>query len=184
MKNIVLLFCIAALVSSCASTNKPMVGLTLSDVNGKENSHMSYIDDDIAIDWSYTYKSKLNFKLKNLSDNKIKVIWDEVVYVNPDGSTDRVMHAGVKYVNRNESQPPTVIPVGSFIEDAIIPTSVVSFVAYVGWAEGSLFNVSSDKKTSKWQLENTYGKNVKVIMPIEIGDNVADYTFTFTVLRL
>lgn len=178
-KTIVFLLAIFLLIA-CASI-KPTVGLQLSEVNGEPISGMSYIDDIIAVDWSYVIKSKLNFKLKNNTKSTIRIIWDDAAYVNVSGSTDRVMHAGVKYINRNESQPPSLIPSGAFIEDAIIPTSVVAFNAYSGWSEGDMFTVSSDPKRAKDQLNNTYGRVAKVILPIEIDGAIIDYEFSFTV---
>jgi len=183
MKKIILLLFAVLLFASCASV-KPTVGLHLSDVNGKPARGMSYIDDIIAVDWSYTYKSKLNFKLKNNTQSTIRVIWDDAAYVNVSGSTDRVMHAGVKYINRNESQPPTSIPSGSFIDDVIIPTSVVAFTPYVGWTEGNMFGVSGDPREAKKQLENTYGKTAKVLLPIEVDGIIRDYEFSFIVTSL
>ena len=171
------------LLVSCASI-KPAVALHLSDVNGKPTSGMAYIDNIIAIDWSYLHKSKLNFKLKNNTPSTIKIIWNDMAYVNVSGSTDRVMHAGVKYINRNEAQPPSSIPSGAFIEDAIIPTSVVAFNSYSGWTEGDIFTVSLDSGRAKEQLENTYGKVAKVLLPIEVDGVIKDYEFSFTVTPL
>jgi len=94
------------------------------------------------------------------------------------------MHAGVKYINRNESQPPSSIPAGAYIDDAVIPTSVISFVPYVGWIEGNLFGVSMDSREAKKQLENTYGKTIKVLLPIESNGIITDYEFSFTVTSL
>lgn len=183
MKKIILLLFATLLFASCASV-KPTVGLQLSSVNDNPADGMSYIDDVIAINWSYIYKAKLNFKLKNNTKSTIRIIWDDVAYVNASGSTDRVMHAGVKYTNRNESQPASSIPSGSFIEDVIIPTSVVAYNAYSGWTEGNLFGVSENRAEAKRQLENTYGKAVKVLLPIEINGTIIDYEFSFTVTPL
>ena len=183
MKKVTLFLFTVLMLVSCASV-KPTVGLYLSDVNGNQASGMSYIDDMIAIDWSYIYKARLNFKLKNNTKSTIRIMWDDAAYVNASGSTDRVMHAGVKYINRNESQPPSSVPAGAYIEDAVIPTSVIAFMPYVGWTEGNLFTVSVDSREAKKQLENTYGKTVKVLLPIESNGIITDYEFSFTVTSL
>lgn len=182
MKKIILLL-LAAVLISCGAQKLP-ASLELSSVNDLPVIGMQFIDDNIAIDWSYIYKSKLNFTLKNNTKSNIRVIWDNAAYVNASGKTDRVMHAGVKYIDRNESQPPTVIPSGSYIDDAIIPTSVVSYQAYVGWTEGTLFGFSqTDRELAETQKSNTFGKNIKVLLPIEIGERIIEYTFSFTVRK-
>lgn len=183
MKKIILLLFTALIITSCASV-KPTVGLHLSDVNGNLTAGMSYIDEMIAVDWSYIYKAKLNFKLKNNTKSTIRIMWNDAAYVNASGSTDRVMHAGVKYINRNESQPPSSIPAGSYIDDAIIPTSVIAYNPYIGWTEGNMFGVSRNSWEAKKQLENTYGKTVKVLLPIEKDGIITDYEFSFIVTSL
>jgi hypothetical protein len=70
MKKIALLLFSTLILVSCASI-KPNVSLNLSDVNGVNTIGMSYIDDMITTVWSYTNKSRLNFKIKNNSKSTI-----------------------------------------------------------------------------------------------------------------
>ena len=56
---------------------------------------------------------RLSFALKNKTENSMKIIWDEAAYIDQNGSTQKIMHSGVKYTDRNSSQPPSVIIRGS-----------------------------------------------------------------------
>lgn len=46
-----------------------------------------------------------------------------------------MMHYGVKYADRNSSQPPSVIPRGGVLEDAAFPSRRVEFIANLEGAD-------------------------------------------------
>ena len=78
------------------------------EIKDNDVSKFSYIDNvvDLII---FATSSKFAFELKNISPNSIKIIWDEAVFVDADGSTSKVMHAGTRYSDRNSAQPATTI---------------------------------------------------------------------------
>ena len=180
MKKIILFFILAFLFS--CGTQKLPASLEMTEVNGTPVSGMQYIDDKIAIDWSYVMRSRLNFKLKNISAKNMRLIWDNAAYVDANGKVDRIMHHGIKYVDRNESQPSSTIPAGAILEDAIIPVGVIGYTARYGWHEGTMFGFSTtDRRLAETQKANTFGRNIKVLLPIEIDGEITEYTFSFTV---
>lgn len=63
----------------------------------------------------------------NESQEPVRVVWDETSIVSTDGSASRVIHEGVRFLDMNRSQPPTIIPPGARIEDYIGPTNRISF---------------------------------------------------------
>jgi hypothetical protein len=114
--------------------------------------------------------SQFNFELKNISDNSLKIIWDEAVVVDFDGNTSKVMHSGTKYSARNESQTPTVIIKGAKIDDLAAPTDKVYYSEYLKeWRNGSMFP-SKPYET---------GKKLTFMLPIQIKDVVNEYIFVF-----
>lgn len=175
-----LLWCV---LISCGTTKLP-VRLELSSVNDNPVSGMQFIDDNIAVDWDYVNKSRINFKLKNNSQKNMKIIWDDAAYVDANGKVERIMHYGVKYADRNESKPPSIIPSGAILEDAVIPVGVVgNYAAYgaSGWFEGTLFGFSTDPAIAEKQKLKTFGQSVKVLLPIEISGAITEYTFVFSI---
>ena len=145
-----------------------------------------YEDDYIDIVW-YVSSKQFNFELKNKSQHTIRLNWDDISYVNSDGTTGRVMHAGVKYTERNNSQPSTTIPKGAKISDLLLPTENVYYVSgqYGGWFEKYL--IPSVYKTQE-DLNNFapeyVGKTMRILMPIVIENVQNDYTFEFSVDKL
>ena len=174
------LFVLALLLASCSArkilpSTKPLVSLELDEVNGAKAAGLNYTDDIITIAWSYVTGSELNFKLKNNSDKEIKVLWDNGKYVDADGSSNSIIHNGVKLGNKYESQHPTIVPSSTEIADVVIPVNKIE------QHKRGLFEFSDKAKKRKKQLENNYGKTVKVVLPIEHNSKIIDYTYSFVV---
>lgn len=150
------------------------------DVEGKTN--YKYEDDYIYIMWIVT-STQFNFVLKNKSNYSIKIPWDDVAYISPSGQTGRVMHSGVKFIDRNNSQPASVVPKGASLSDIVIPTDNIYYVSgqYGGWNEGKLFNFPIDKKNVEESKQLFIGKTVRILLPVIIQDVKNEYVFEFKV---
>lgn len=78
----------------------------------------------------------ISFAFMNKSKDMIKIIWDESVFINEDGSPKRVFHSGVTIKDRDKSQVPTIIPAGLTHTDILIPVDSPSFYSSqygAGW---------------------------------------------------
>lgn len=151
------------------------------DENGV--SKYRYEDDYIDIIW-FVDQKQFNFTLTNKSGHSLKINWDDVSYVNTKGQVGRVMHSGVKYTDRNNSQPATTVPKGASISDILLPTDNVYFVSgqYGGWRENYLYPcVYSSKETLNAEAASLVGKTMAVMMPIMIENVQNDYTFKFNI---
>lgn len=149
-------------------------------------SKYRYEDDYIDIVW-YVGSKQFNFTLKNKSGHTLKINWDDISYVDTKGQVGRVMHSGVKYADRNGSQPATTVPKGASISDILLPTDNVYYVSgqYGGWRESLL--IPSIYQTQEALDENApgmVGKTMTVMMPIMIENVQNDYTFTFNIDKL
>lgn len=131
----------------------------------------SYVDEiiDIII---YATSSQFNFELKNVSQSSIKVIWNEAVFVDSDGSTSKVMHVGTKYSEREGDQPPTTIIKGAKIDDLAVPTK----------------NVRYSDVLKEWVTDSMYPSTpalnvdpIRLMLPIQVKDTINEYIFVFEV---
>lgn len=200
MKKKILIFSVAVLFSSCSfgpylsynvglsnveapADAKKQFGETKivqMDVEGKRN--YKYEDDYISISW-YVGSTQFSFDLTNKSNYSLKIPWDDVAYINTSGKTGRVMHSGVKYIDRNNSQPASVIPKKASLNDIITPTDNVCYVSgqYGGWREGRLFDFPIDKKTVELSKQAYIGKTVRLLIPVVIENVTNEYIFEFKV---
>jgi hypothetical protein len=147
-------------------------------------------------------KSRVNFSIRNKSDHSLKLVWDEAVFIETDGQTGRVAHSGVKYVDRNESQPSSVIPAGSSLSDFVLPTNRIYYRegiyrAYYsnpgGWEELPLVlpamkQMSPGDSAAARQFSRganlNEGKRFGVVLPLEVDGALNEYTFWFEIRKV
>ena len=131
----------------------------------------SYADNviDIVI---FGGSSQFDFVLKNVSDNTIKLVWNEAVFVDVNGSTSKVMHSGIKYSQKEGDQPASTIIKGAALEDVAVPTEKVYY----------------DEKRKEWTKESLYSKakiqgekqTLRLMLPIQIKEVINEYIFEFS----
>jgi len=140
-----------------------------------------YQDSIIKIVWSYA-DSQIGFELTNKSDQTLKIIWDDAAYISLDNESGRIFHKGIKYIDRENPQSPTIIYKKTTLNDLIAPTSYTSFTSgqYGGWTSKPLIPVSGSIWSSKIEyIQGLIGLTMRVVMPIKIDDKVIEYAFSF-----
>lgn len=140
-------------------------------VEDKNITKYSYVDNVIDI-LIFGGSKQFDFILKNVSDNSIKVIWNEAVFVGFDGTTSKVMHVGTKYSQREADQPATTIIKGAKIEDLAAPNCNVRYSDVLKeWVTESMY--PTIPATSPGQL--------RLMLPIQIKEVINEYVFVFDV---
>ena len=207
MKKFKTLFSIAIcalLFSSCGVSNLANYSIGLKTVESPANAKQQfgetkivnfqdgetnkyrYEDDYINIVW-YVDSKRFYFDLTNKSGHTIKINWDDISYVDYNGKVGRVMHSGVKYAERNNSQPASTVPKGATLSDILIPTENVYFISgqFGGWREKYLIPcVYNDAATRDAQASSYVGKTMTIMMPNMIENVQNDYTITFNIDKL
>jgi hypothetical protein len=200
MKNVLFVTLAALMVAGCMSyTGTYKVGL--QEVERPENAKERYGDSKIVNfdedgSTKYSYEDSLiqivwlpatkqfGFMMLNKTEHSIKIIWDEAVYIDENGASGKVMHAGVKYIDRNSSQPATIVPKKARIDDMVLPTDKVYYVSgqYGGWSTRPLFpNLATNQENLNTLTAMYIGKTVKILLPLQIEETVNEYTFSFKV---
>lgn len=190
MKKLTFMLFLAVILSSCRSYDiyEDIYKVRLREVEQPENvkeqyskskitifaeeneTKNSYEDDFIKIIWLPAL-TEFGFTLENKSDNSIKIIWDEAVYIDEDNSSLKVIHSGVKYVDGEKAQPLTVIAKKTKINDLVTPVDNIYYDSYSGgWYKLPLFSV-----------QKSAGKTVKILLPIQIQETINEYIFSFKI---
>lgn len=146
----------------------------LKEVQVDQVSWFKFGDEFIDLSIKGTVE-QFDLIIRNKSANTIKIIWDDAVFVNVDGNTSKVMHKGVKYVDRESSQGSSTIIRGSSLSDIIIPNVFVyydeSLKTWTSWAY--------------YPEDSSYeGKTVTIMLPVQIKDVINEYLLEFTLLYL
>jgi hypothetical protein len=143
----------------------------LAEENETKNS---YEDDFIKIIWLPAL-TEFSFTLENKSDNSIKIIWDEAVYIDEDNSSLKVMHSGVKYIDGEKAQPLTVIAKKTKINDLVTP------VDNIYYSNPSKYFSGGWRKLPLFSVQKSAGKTVKILLPIQIQETINEYIFSFKI---
>lgn len=173
---VIFVLLVVSLLAGCTETYDVAMKLKHSDVPVKRTTGdgLVFENEVVAITISPVLNTAILFELENKSPKSLRLIWDETVFLNVNGSVSPVMHAGVKYIDRNESQPPTMIPAGSFIRDQIVPTDNVYYSSgpYGGW------NVRPIVPANSNALEYD-GRSIGMVLVLETEGTKYEYRFDF-----
>ncbi len=159
----------------------------------KEKGYKYMFEDEmIKILWMPS-SAELRFRLKNKTNHSIKIIWNDAAYVCEKGKSHRVMHAGVKYIDRNNLQQSGVVAGNGVITDFIYPTDYANYT-YDRWVESPLqaggwvlkpLLPNSQAGGDQQKLLNSgtsyIDKTMQLLLPIQLEDVTYNYVFTFKV---
>lgn len=137
------------LFQPCTAAENPTI------VDGTQDFNDEYIE--IKFDASTIM---IEFILTNKSDKEIILDWDNVRFIGLSGRSTRVMHSGVKYSQRFDTQTATSIAPHTSINDIMEPSSGMFFVY-------------------REEVEKPTKEKVKLQMPMIIDGKRKEYIFTF-----
>lgn len=198
MKKILFIATAAMLLQSCVSVHLATYDIKLSQVEAPQNAKeqfgetkiVSYQEGDqnkykysdayIDIVW-HVGIDRLYFDVKNNTTHTIKIDWDAISFIDTDNRACRVIHSGIKYTDKNNSQATTSLPRGASMNDILMPVENILWRGS-SWEVANL--IPSYYKNTKVLEENKdkyVGKKMSVAFPIEIEGVVNEYLFEFTV---
>ena len=144
----------------------------------------SYEDSSLCITWTGS-GVEFGFVLRNKTMSTMRVLWDGAVIMDPEGRSQRVIHSGVKLIERDQAQVPSVILAGGILDDMVVPAKNFEFVPgqYGGWRTTPMLDpcgftpTPADTSAARMHI----GKKFRVMLPIEVNGEVTEYTFGFVV---
>jgi hypothetical protein len=80
-------------------------------------------------------RTALGITIRNEGSVAVQLLWDQVSVTLPNGVSHRVMHEGVRLVDRDRPMVPSTIPPGGTLVDFVYPSALVHYLAgrYGGW---------------------------------------------------
>jgi hypothetical protein len=197
MKKIIYTMIIATMLTGCM-TYQGFYNVGLQEVERPENAKerygeskivnfeeegktkYSYEDDMIKIVW-LPLSTQFGFTLQNKTDHSIKIIWDEAVYVDQNGSSRRVIHKDIRYTDINNPETSSVVVKNATVDEMIVPADNI-YSGYGGWKTKPMFPNSANSEKELSILAQQYiGKEVRVLLPLKIQETINEYIFTFKV---
>jgi hypothetical protein len=166
---------------------------SLSEVRRPADAEQRYGAKEVTeTDSSYTFEDEFvksiwvpadgvfYVDIENKTENSIQIDWNQAAYVGPNGNSQRLIHGEVRRYQANQSLPPTVIPAGGSVSKSIGSMEAFS---------GELFPVSYSTSTTdtsgvanfRQRVDAYEEREVQVLLPLKIEEEVNEYTFTFDV---
>lgn len=189
---ILLIAVVLGMLTSCTTTNyftEYKITVNTQDTSNQMDG-LIFMDSLLSIKWNPTAKG-FNFNLINVSTSSLKIIWDDATFVGFDGNNSKVMHQGVKFIDRNNAMTPTTIIAGSSLSDVVTPTNNVYWVdgtySKYGstpgrWEVRDIYITSASDSLLLQEYVNSYSKsNMKILLPIEYKDTTYEYVFVFQI---
>lgn len=142
---------------------------------------LSYSDDNVALQFKIT-PYDVEFDLTNKTDGTVKIVWDESAIVK-HGKALRIVHDGVRIMERDQPQAPTIVPARAKVEEAMTPTENYDFSFFYGsWQKKPLFvgDDAGNPKVTKEIMSNK-GQHLQVLLTLEIMGKKQEYSFDFVV---
>ncbi|NMB63250.1 MAG: hypothetical protein GYA16_00100 [Spirochaetes bacterium] len=142
-----------------------------------------YEDNIISIKFMVppqTYNS-IHFILTNKTENNMKLLWDEAVLIDIDGNTNRITHSTVIRLSNlnelNKQQLPSIIASKSSLNRYIFCVDKIYLDQDGRPHIGDIFPQEPDNNT----LRSLVGKDFKIILPLQIENDVYEYKFIFQI---
>jgi len=170
-----------------------------------------WIYEDGLIRLSFLFPEKgikgINLSMENKTDRSIKILWNEAAYLDENNFSHRVIHYGVRYIERDQPQAPSIIIPGSKLEDIVYPADYVEWKKVLGetkeWTGKPLlpsgastlwspklpsppFPVNREEAIKELEKRNDEakelkGKKIGILLPLQAGGVINEYIFTFEI---
>ena len=155
----------------------------------------SFEDEQVVLSGKIDPPS-LAVRVRNKTLSSAKLLWDEASFVDLDGTSRRIIRAGTDFNDRQRPQMPTIVAAESEVLMPFLPADWVDYVEPVKkWRRMTLTPKEQTIDASGVKLaagltpeqlkanvaERNVGKEYRVLLPIEIGGQVVDYTLIFRV---
>jgi hypothetical protein len=167
----------AGLFSGTKSSGRYIYNYTLTEPVA--NDQLLFKDEYVTIQFKFD-ESAIKFQLQNISDAPMSVVWENVAIV-LNNRVFPVKNTATLYQTNLDHPSSVIIPSLGYIRDLVIPSEFIG-VEKNAWVEKDLFPTDDQGSPARKKLITKYvGSQIKLLLPIKIGEVVQDYSFTFKV---
>lgn len=157
----------------------------------------SFGDDLVEITGTLPpYGREATVEIRNQTDSSARVSWDDASYIEL-GNAGRVIHSGVEFSDKGKPQLPSIIAGKSRMRQVVMPVEAIqqmrgSWIRLPLFPKEETFDRTSGRAVLSpgMTLETVdanvagrlVGKDVRILLPVEIGGVVREYTLIFVII--
>ena len=101
------------------------------------NGDMSFDDSLLTFHFHVDVSDGIGFEITNKTDATASINWSSVSYIDTAGEAHKVVHAGVRFSEKNVPLVPTVIPPNARITESVFPVDRVYTIPTLPIAGGT-----------------------------------------------
>jgi hypothetical protein len=124
----------ATLLSSCVTTNYQAGADWYRAAEVDENITSTAESEDVLATIVIHNRKAVEMQLVNKTAQPLIVDWDSFAYMSPTGESERIIHSGVRLIDRDKPQARNTIPGHGKLTQAIVAASAVMSDSESGWA--------------------------------------------------
>ena len=84
------------------------------------SKELRFRDKDVAVAFTIGERG-FEMRFENLSTYDIKILWERAEYTGVNGQPQRLMHSGVRFVDRNNPIPDQFVLSRSIVQESVFP---------------------------------------------------------------
>jgi hypothetical protein len=154
-------------------------------ISGDTQTGLHY-KDQIGQFVMFFYPEQISIRIKNQTNKAITVNWNEASISDTTGSISRIIHKGVRFIDRSSPMPPTVIPGESSLEDIAFPSDSIFWNSNTKeWDRIPMLPAFAPQGLAPEQAEKHVasfeGKTISFYLPIIWNEKKYEYNFKFKV---
>jgi hypothetical protein len=160
---------LSLLLRANASINGKPVGIVASKntfytIETSEYMLLAGLDSNASN--KYIGPKSFSINIKNKTNNLMKIVWDNSA-ISINGSSEIVFHDGVKYSDRSNSKPSTIVIPGGQHIDGIFPAGYTSFTGGIWYSSAFMTEI---KATT----------NATLLLSLEVNGATQNLLLTYT----
>lgn len=148
------------------------------------DSKMECENELFSMSWNLDWHGA-DLILKNKTAKSMSIIWDQSVFIDPEGFCYGVIPSGIKYLDKDRFTKPTKIVGKKMVSKRILPGDFVTFDTQHGWVENAYLPKYSHGDLSSFsKMVSSYkGKEIIVLLAIQYEGQVTEYSFIFEITK-
>lgn len=140
--------------------------------------------DDASLSFKFSIDPKgIACSIRNKTADPISVNWNVISYVDSSGDAHKVMHSGIRLMDKEAPQTPTLIPPTARINETLFPTDYI-VSGSEGLSQKPVWPDTGYVSKDESHLKTLEGSTFSIFMPIEVGGKTKNYSFVFKIVSV
>jgi hypothetical protein len=142
-----------------------------------------YEDGDMRISLAVDVSSGIAIEAINKSEGPIEIAWEQSAYINERSESSRLIHSNIRFMNKEQAQPNTVIPPNAKVSEMVFPSDHINSSSEK-WTQKPLLPYPLRLDSNVEQIDQLVGKEIRLFMRFIVNEKKVDRTFSLKIIGI